>query len=796
MPSCHYQQDAERLTRLGHAEFIEIDTEDLDIDGLYAHVLSPQARRMLLDGSAPTTATHTDNAETLLQDLTRLSPSAAKCFTPKATTTDHLTFRLINDRDGRWEGEEKSYIAMSYCWKQANHQVPRTERSELGDLPFGWLKTVERFPLPVGEAMFQAVLRERKHGEGVWFDQVCINQEDEVEKATTIGAIDIIYSHARTVVIALDDISIPDGEASFLQHYLDQYSYSDLPYDQQPNIGLNPPLMQQQPLLQSFFDRILSSVWFERAWCAHEMRLGRSHIFLVPCESDEDDESFAFIRFTRAFFLHILFLASELPSSSSTKHRRLRTLLELFTRRSIQDKRSAIKFPSSGAKFSPIPNSVSIVPLIADIFKMSAGGNPRLPAYQRRLDANRDRISIALNDAGLPLVLNPASPLQRPSIEDECLRQLLLVGLAARDPVTLCTTGTPLQLHDGSISWLCRPTCLDLTSWHQSLLRFPSNLTPITQGSDGRAEYVQLELLFLDLPHRTQPNRMFPTHVQRARAIIELCMQYQLPSSPAMWNNWQKNGQANARATGTQNIFVQTLACFFECGPNWILDVYRSLQPSSSPHQQLQMQGLTTQMVETLCNPHMIIQNYIRMDEGRMAITLLIELLGIVITRGIPWASGATERTHGPLITSLPTPDTSSSTYDASNSNSNSNSASPTHSYTHPYQHQQTYSPHGQQSYTPISPTLASPPKALIFAPFTHSKTLLVAVPDAVKSSNCSDLARAWILAPMSGYTASPRQVVSWTLRNKSVLFGGMAFSGGLEREGEKRLHRVFGAGH
>ncbi|KAF2800134.1 hypothetical protein K505DRAFT_345393 [Melanomma pulvis-pyrius CBS 109.77] len=721
------------LSRLGHVEFLEIDEEDVDTKGLHAHVLSPAARHSLLSDRHPWTSslnTNTPiplNAETLLEDLHHLSPGVAKNFASKvaASVNENLVFKLINDV--RHAGNEKSYIAMSYCWKKVHHEVPRTEVSPVGDLPFGWVKTVERFPLPVGEALFQAVLRERVVGEGLWFDQVCIDQQDEIEKATAIGAIDSIYRNARTVVVALDDISIDEDEAAFLHHYLDQYSQSDLPNNQQPNSGLNPPFMHRHTLFHSFFERILSSIWFERAWCAHEMRMGRSHVFLVPCTSNEDDESFTFIRFTGAFFLHMLLLASELKGGNSSQTQKLRTLLELFARRSILDERDAITLLSPGTNFTPIPNSISFVPMIPDIFKLKAGGNPRLPEHLRRLDANRDRISIALNDAGLPLVLKPSSPLQRPTIEHECLRQLLLIGLAARDPVTLCTTGTPLQLHDGSVSWLCRPTPLDVPLRHRGLPRISSNANPITQGSDGRAEYVQLDLLFLDLPHRTHPNPHFPTHIQRARAFVDVCIQYQLPCASTMWSSWQVHG--HERAAGMQNIFAQTLACCYDCGPQWLLDVSTSLQPNS------QSTGLTPQMVDTLCNPRSIIHTYVRTTEGHEASTLLLDFLSLLITRGIPWASGATERSHGPLITSL------------------------------------------------------------LFAPFRDSKTLLVAVPDALISTHYSELARAWILVPMSGYTASSRQMVSWTLQGKAVLFGGRSFGVGLEGvdPGMRRCHRVFG---
>lgn len=121
-----------------------------------------------------------------------------------------------------------------------------------------------------------------------------------------------------------------------------------------------------------------------------------------------------------------------------------------------------------------------------------------------------------------------------------------------------------------------------------------------------------------------------------------------------------------------------------------------------------------------------------------------------MLISGIPWASGATERTHGPLIVSAPTP-----------------------------------------PYLSIDPSYGG--KAIIFAPFEHSKTLLIAVPDAVKNAEYDGLARAWVLTSMNPYTGSPKTDVSWTLQSKGVLFGDGNFNAGLSRSGETRWHRVYG---
>jgi hypothetical protein len=732
--------------RAGHCEFFEVDELDLDTSSLHAHLVSPRAKQALLYPQEPQYphGGHDEAGATFLTDLQRLAPSVAKNFLSRPSIRDDAAFRLIND--AYLEGEAESYIAMSYVWYKVSRDTPKKLVSPVGDLPFGWIQTVEQVPLPTTKGMFQAVLNERRTGEGLWFDQVCINQEDENEKAIAVGSMDSIYKNARLVVAALDDVSVTVEELQYLEQYYHQYVFSDLPLDQHPNRGLNPPVMQQYPWLRSFVERVLGSMWFERAWCAHELRMGRSHVFLVPCEIEDGEESaYTVVRFTGTFFVHMLVLASEVITSSATQQQ-IRSLLRLFSKPYPDYGQEALAVRDPYQK--PRPSLLqSLVPTISEIFSMKAGGNPRLPEYMRRLDANRDKTSIVLNVSGIPLVLRPPSPLQRPAIEDECLRQLLLVGLATRDPVTLCTTGAPLRLHDGSISWLCKPTPLDQPSTYST----PPPVFPrtgnntITQGSDGQAEYVQLDLIFLDLPHRTQPNPNFPAIVRRARDFIDICIQCQVQSH-TLWNLAKIPN--HPRAPALRNIFIQTLACMLECGSAWLLDTVS--QPSFSQG----VVGLDPVAIDVLFNPQVILHTYVNIP----FFSALLHILGTFIAHGIPWASTASERTHGPLIICAPSPPPQTSAHN-------------------------------------LVPT----GKALIFAPFVHSKTFLVTVPAAIKSPDYAALARGWILTPSNPYTGigtgSPKATVSWVLRGKATVFGERGFNVGLGRSAREsmRNHRVYG---
>ena len=734
MPNTH------RFPQSGHCQFLDVDAADLNTLGLHTRLIQSPTRERLLPNASSWGSPLLDpnlGSSSLLDALTRLAPSAAKDFVPKSHVNASLAFRLINDITFR--GEESGYIALSYCRQRSNQHTSRRVVTPVGDLPFGWTKEIEHFPLPTSSALFQAVLRERRLGEGLWFYQVCIHETDELERATAIGAIDTIYKNARAVVVALDDVLATPEEEHFLRVYVEHCLSAGL--DQQPNLGQHPPFMSQYDAFKSFFERIIYSEWSERAWCAHEMKMGRDHVFLVPCFRHHPYETQTVVRFTGAFFLHMLELASELPGFTPVQHARIRSLSDFFGK---LDMEKGFVKQRPDTPQGPLPEPTLVVPKFGEIFQMKASGNPLLPEYLRRLNANRDKMCIALNASGLPLALAPPTPFQRPNIEDECLRSLLLIGLAARDPVSLCTTGPPLKLHDGSISWLSRPTPLDVNVHRPPPARFSNMTSQITQATDGQAEYVQLDLVFLDIPHRLQPSPLFPSHIARARAYIQLCIQCQVRGPPT-WDFWQTPN--HPRAAAMQNVFVQTLACVFECGPQWLLEVSSAVQHPNA-------MKLDPQAVEMLLNPNLIIQNYILLPTGQTMLCLLLNVVASLVLFGIPWASGANERTHGPLIVAAPSP-----------------------------------------SETEHMPPRPNSGKAIVFAPFEYSKTFSIAVPDPVKGAEYDALARGWVLTSMSPFTGSAKPTVSWTLQSKGIVFGDGNFNAALARcgGGAVRNHRVYG---
>ena len=187
--------------------------------------------------------------------------------------------------------------------------------------------------------------------------------------------------------------------------------------------------------------------------------------------------------------------------------------------------------------------------------------------------------------------------------------------------------------------------------------------------------------------------------------------------------------------------FVQTLACVLECGASWLLDVLSQSHIGSES--------------ETMLSPFAAATACARLASGLLSHNdtdgcgALLAAVGTLIATGIPWASGATEVSHGPLVVS-----------------------------------------------TPNSSSMGG--KALFFAPFAESRSMQVAVPDVIKGAAYSGLARGWVLTSKAEHIGAVRDEVRWVLRGKGVLFGEAAFNNGLaegEGKGTKTPHRVYGPG-
>ena len=427
-------------------------------------------------------------------------------------------------------------------------------------------ETHQLHPFPVSPVMFKALLDEsRSADEGIWVDQLCVAQEDEAEKAATIAALDVIYKSARLVIICLEDIEVNDTEEVKLRKYLPIYENSrtsnyldaevielsqglkrlltsvapsqrnfvmrmlrqqslktmaEIGHSEMQNLVENGLLSQARALeihqsimenaitenpgsfsqrvyelsriatdydrvLRPFAEKVWNSKWFTRAWCAHDAQMNERHIFLIKCQSGPR----RVLRFTGSFLLH---LQERFGSSLLSPDTHTRMNLHGFLFHLLQLRLKAQRPEISDASFQTwIQSSRTILAL-------GGGGNPNIRDQRLKAqDALRDKICIILNTHNTGLCY------KGPAItEDEFYRQLIILGLAARDPSALLTTGRFLPLTDGSktCSWMQAPHILEAVAVKEKLLDTahipPFAAANLTLDSGQGSAWISLDLSF------------------------------------------------------------------------------------------------------------------------------------------------------------------------------------------------------------------------------------------------------------------------------------------------------------
>ena len=470
------------------------------------------------------------NPERLLADLDRLDPIVRGRFSVKADVKSMFNFRLVYGHRHVVKNPEHSFIALSYRRKRLVEKFD------------------DHYSLPIEPEMFRAVWDERMgEDEGLWIDQICIDQDSDSEKATSMSAMDMVYRSARLVVVALDDVELDASETMIMKRHMDEYNeQSHVPATKRFR-RKHTPYLQSHPGMYKVVQKLLRSSWFRRAWCRHEMRLAKEHVFLVPCQLAVGPSPKSVIRLTGKCLTHILALATEValePEIESVK-----PALYAFFR----DRSNHLR--SRQGNFTTV---------VAEVFDMEAGGNPRIPSERREADARKDKISIILNTMECGLALRPSvRDVSIPLSAGECQYMLLLLALAARDPGALCSVGKPMR-----DSWLFEPTNVD-SGLNNSRALAPMPHLPITNRSHDGEHSVQLSLTFghCNVSRGTD-------HVEAhalAEHFMRVCQRRRFGRHRHRYLITER--VANKHFGSMEAVYVETLACVFACGPDWLEDV-------------------------------------------------------------------------------------------------------------------------------------------------------------------------------------------------------------------------------
>lgn len=619
----------------------------------------------------------------LLQRLQHLDKRVADRFMVKPDIKAEFAFRLICNSKHFIRQQHSSFIALSYRRKRVVEKNP------------GF------YTLPLEKEMLQAVWEERiSDHEGLWIDQICIDQDSNEEKTISMSAMDMVYRSARLVVVALDDLELSENEGKVLEEHV-------LKYERLRHVAPNKRFRRQQtPYLEDHDDllqvlqKILSSSWFRRAWCRHEMRLARDHVFLLPCRtSTTGSYRRTVLRLTSSCIAHLLALATEVPFDA--KIELLKPALHAFFRDRTQPTITGDDFTSHHGNFTTV---------VAEVFGMEAGGDPRLPEEQREADARRDKVSIILNTMECGLALNSRHKLGRVGMsKEDCYYSLLLLALAAGDPGALCSVGKPMRLpvqepthrKPHAIScWLFEPTNVDAgLNNYKTLDRLPADSKYSTGFSHGH-HFIELDLHLLsaDNLHRASDN---PEILSLAEAFVYTCETRKLGRHRKRY--LLHDGQANTSFGNMRAVYGETLACVFACGPDWMSQVCARHGVSRF---KLDLQPACWLMVAL----RTMNGQWPKADWVDRAAGFIMDFVNFLVIRGMPQRSLRQPEAWRPSVVKAP-----------------------------------------------------NAGKLLMFRP--PGEGVRAAVPSMLLDIDYVHLARIWILVPRAGDS-------EWTLRGKSVMFG------------------------
>ena len=568
-----YQRLARQLVELGNqCTFRTVrapSCKELSED--HVHLLGDAVKGYLFRNHIPFPKAHKETSATVYARLKALSPSTAQQCAIKSDDVTALRLRLYYGGD-RPPESPASYICMSYRWPE---EYRKLRRSTTTDAKVG---------LPTSPFLFQAVLEERQTPEeGLWLDQASIRQADAQEKETTVGAMDLIYKSARAVVVAIEDIEISQPEAQLLEAYCDDAR--GLTYVSASvgiRAGIKSRVRDPAQIFHGLVKKLTSSTYFERAWCQHELRLGRNHIFLIRCSNSSDSDSCRVLRITGSFLYYMFLLYSRDSSASSERIGASRYVHSVFLK--LEEEQNIRNDPG----IEPAGQSQlfeSYVHSMAEVFGNKAGGDPLLPTQAlREYSANRDKMSIILNTVNSGLAvrqdLTKEDQLDPPTLH-ECYKYMMIIALAAGDPVALCTTGQQLLLEGGLPSWLCWPHSGDLEQRHF----LPMSPVPVDShiliDQSPACQFVELDVIFVGSvdtnSRRSDP--AFDVYLTQACGFMSDCIHHKLRGSAPRWASWRE--PAGSGRTLYRELQIYTLAHAFQGGLEWCAHISDRRAPGS-----------------------------------------------------------------------------------------------------------------------------------------------------------------------------------------------------------------------
>ncbi|KAF2964090.1 hypothetical protein GQX73_g9464 [Xylaria multiplex] len=245
-------------------------------DNLYRVTVSRKNRVDLFSDAVKRLHANREEASLILRNLQAWSPESAALIGRRTPDLIYnVPFRLVceSDTGGVPFDEEfvlRQYLAVSYCWRTGD------------DSDDVWLgrKLPVHEPWPISRPFVDAILAQRGvhtpdpdcrnvnfRREGIWIDQMCIQQNDPEEKSRSIAMMDIIYKRCRKLLIVLEDVVLDPDEIRVFERYEPYLLRTS--HDQEAW----KPLPDELSHISRIANKIEKSRWWTRSWCWHEFEI-------------------------------------------------------------------------------------------------------------------------------------------------------------------------------------------------------------------------------------------------------------------------------------------------------------------------------------------------------------------------------------------------------------------------------------------------------------------------------------------------------------------------------------------
>ena len=491
----------------------------------HIHTTSPHNKNSLLGQDSTDYTNRTAREHKLLEAAINIDPCSADWYGLKATAITDLPFRLLR-LDSEHGIEPQGFLALSYCCPDES-----------------WIRapvcrevSIPEFPL--SSHMRVALFKEFGHREGVWIDQLCIAQHDLKEKMIAIGAMDVVYRSARSIIVALEDVQLSWEAAMAIKEF--------------DNIGSSAAETCLSTIADAF-TTILTSRWFTRAWCDHEFLVSKRCVFLIGVD-DGPSDCFTTIRIEGILLSEIAGAAIQYIDS------KVRTT----------DGQAQLDSIFAGVDWRHMMRTCRKIDAntMAEVLKTSTAGHggSYMHVFSRVFSLNSkyvsDKAAIVLNTMLTGLMLIGKLP---ESIESS-YRRIFVLALASGDPTALSTSGKGIH----GPSWLRLPVGGDDDRPGYMLQIAPIALT--VSVSDKT-----LELEFGILGHLNEfqsPSLLF---IEQAKVVI-------LNRKHRKGQRWDwitlldQHEDSDILYAPMERFYVQALACALSMGIKWITETSKSLR--------------------------------------------------------------------------------------------------------------------------------------------------------------------------------------------------------------------------